>query len=64
VNGSHCSCHGLEGQWEPEETSMKALEHRWFQNNNMPYICESEQDVMELRRVILGEMFEQNILSN
>lgn len=19
VNGSHCSCYGLEGQWEPEE---------------------------------------------
>lgn len=21
VNGSHCSCNGLEGQWSPEETS-------------------------------------------
>lgn len=28
VNGGHCSCYGLEGQWEPEETSLKALEHR------------------------------------
>lgn len=25
VNGSHCSCFGLEGQWEPEETSVIAL---------------------------------------
>lgn len=25
VNGSHCSCHGLEGQWEPEETTVDAL---------------------------------------
>jgi hypothetical protein len=25
VNGSHCSCHGLEGQWEPEATSWDAL---------------------------------------
>ena len=25
VNGSHCSCYGLEGQWEPEETSVVAL---------------------------------------
>lgn len=25
VNGSHCSCYGLEGQWEPEETSIEAL---------------------------------------
>ena len=25
VNGSHCSCYGLEGQWVPEETSLAAL---------------------------------------
>lgn len=25
VNGSHCSCNGLEGQWSPEETSIKFL---------------------------------------
>lgn len=24
VDGSHCSCYGLEGQWEPEETSWAA----------------------------------------
>jgi hypothetical protein len=27
VNGSHCSCMGLEGQWKPEETSWEALAH-------------------------------------
>jgi hypothetical protein len=25
VNGGHCSCYGLEGQWEPEETTWEAL---------------------------------------
>lgn len=25
VDASHCSCHGLEDQWEPEETSVAAL---------------------------------------
>lgn len=25
VTGGHCSCNGLEGQWEPEETSIAAL---------------------------------------
>lgn len=25
VNGSHCSCFGLERQWKPEETSWDAL---------------------------------------
>lgn len=28
VNGSHCSCYGLEGQWQPEETSISALRKR------------------------------------
>lgn len=30
VNGSHshCSCYGLEGQWEPEEVSLLELEDR------------------------------------
>ena len=28
VNGGHCSCYGLEGQWEPEETSIESLRHR------------------------------------
>lgn len=25
VDGSHCSCYGLEGQWLPEETSWEVL---------------------------------------
>lgn len=28
VNGGHCSCNGLEGQWKPEETTAAALIHR------------------------------------
>lgn len=28
VNAGHCSCYGLEGQWEPEETTIEALKHR------------------------------------
>lgn len=28
VNGSHCSCYGLEDQWDPEETSVKLLRDR------------------------------------
>lgn len=30
VNGSHCSCSGLEEQWDPEETSWEALDGRYF----------------------------------
>lgn len=25
VNGSHCSCYNLEGQWDPEKTSYDAI---------------------------------------
>lgn len=28
VNGSHCSCYGLEGQWDPEEVTVDELRHR------------------------------------
>jgi hypothetical protein len=28
VHGSHCSCYGLEGQWEPEETTVESIRHR------------------------------------
>lgn len=28
VNGGHCSCYGLEGQWDPEETNVDVLRHR------------------------------------
>jgi hypothetical protein len=27
VSGGHCSCYGLEGQWEPEEMPLVALRH-------------------------------------
>lgn len=28
VNGGHCSCYGLEGQWDPEETTVEVLRYR------------------------------------
>ncbi|WEM34432.1 hypothetical protein [Xanthomonas phage X1] len=28
VSGGHCSCYGLEGQFEPEETTLEAIVHR------------------------------------
>jgi hypothetical protein len=29
VHGGHCSCYGLEGQWEPEETALESLKLRF-----------------------------------
>lgn len=28
VNADHCSCYGLEGQFQPEETTIEAIKHR------------------------------------
>lgn len=28
VDGSHCSCYELEGQWDPEQTTVEALRYR------------------------------------
>lgn len=41
VHGSHCSCFGLEGQWdeEPEETTVEALRKR---DSLIPSGCESD----------------------
>lgn len=49
VNGSHCSCYGLEGQWEPEEVLLDELENRllngtfveddWSDNNFKEELC-------------------------
>ena len=30
VNGSHCSCYGFEGQFEPEETSIDYIKSEHF----------------------------------
>ncbi len=27
VNGGHCSCNGLEGQWTPEATTWASIHH-------------------------------------
>lgn len=29
VNGGHCSCYGLEGQWDAEETNVESLKQRF-----------------------------------
>lgn len=48
VNASHCSCNGLEGQWEPEETSIAALEKRNFYNEYDGY----DEANQQLKKII------------
>ncbi|WP_405101644.1 hypothetical protein [Oceanobacillus sp. FSL H7-0719] len=50
VNGGHCSCYGLEGQWDEEEVMLKELENRlvnghfgendWSGNEFKKELCE------------------------
>lgn len=44
VNGSHCSCYGLEDQWEPEEVVVKELlnrvQHGYFHSSHKEEIVE------------------------
>lgn len=56
VNGSHCSCYGLENQWEPEETSWDALAMRkwdWIFYYSDEEIYDSENEEYERHRAAL-----------
>lgn len=48
VNASHCSCFGLEGQWEPEETSEEALRYRMEEG----WLASSWRDEKGFRRAM------------
>jgi hypothetical protein len=54
VNGSHCSCYGLEEQFQPEETSVEALEYRMNKGNlgRRVYYSEEGSFKNELRDVL------------
>lgn len=36
VSGSHCSCYGLEDQWDPTEQSLEVVK-RIFKEGNQPF---------------------------
>lgn len=49
VYGDHCSCYGLEGQWEPEPVSEADLEFR-AKNGCLPSQAVYARALAELRR--------------
>jgi hypothetical protein len=53
VWGGHCSCHGLEGQWSPEETSVELLVHLM---NNKDY--RFNQMVSDARQALIDTLTE------
>jgi hypothetical protein len=54
VNGSHCSCYGLEGQWEPEETTVEALRRRMEEGKLGNGERNENSFAYELRKVLDG----------
>lgn len=54
VNGSHGSCCGLEGQWEPEETAIEALRHRMDEGKLGKGEWDENPFADELRKVLDG----------
>ncbi len=55
VNGSHCSCYGLEDQWKPEETNLEVLKLRKYNYGEL------QQD---LTKFLVDFIFEEDVLSN
>ena len=52
VYGSHCSCDGLEGQWEPDEVS---IEHVRAQGKNLSAFSDVEDEFQEPFRKLLSD---------
>lgn len=42
VYGAHCSCYGLEGQWEPEVVTPKALRDRLKEGHGFDFSDEGK----------------------
>ena len=54
VNGGHCSCYGLEGQWSPEGTTVEALQHRLDAGSLGKGDYYGNEFAKELREVLSG----------
>lgn len=46
VEGGHCSCYGLEGQWKPSEVSVAYLLMR-LERGGFPVDCDLVRQVIE-----------------
>lgn len=58
VNGGHCSCYGLEGQWEPEEVTIDVLEYRLNKGNLGVDSWENENRFAKELREVISELKE------
>ena len=55
VHGSHCSCFGLENQWELEEVDIESLAYRVVNGHGLVVNCAtviglSEEDIVKYKK--------------
>jgi len=62
VNGSHCSCNGLEDCWSPEETTYDALMFRIENGQMSTYV--GDEFLKALVKGLIDEMFDREVLEN
>ena len=58
VNGSHCSCYGLEGQWDPEATTWASLKYTMDNGRKFDH-TDPEFKALVLRSVVHSVMDSQ-----
>jgi hypothetical protein len=64
VHGSHCSCYGLEGQWNPEEISYEALMDRLEKTEDHQVERFGAEFTNGLKKGLVDEMFDREVLEN
>ena len=52
VRGSHCSCYGFEGQWEPEAIELAALKARAKQGETRMFTGGYDEDAEKNQKAI------------
>lgn len=52
THGSHCSCHGFEGQFEPEETNLEYLKSERFYFNCGGYDDNADENRKKVKEFI------------
>lgn len=64
VNGSHCSCNGLEGQWSPEETNFEAISMRYTNEYDIERLKRNhgEEVALSMLNLLLTYEIEKNVL--
>ena len=61
VEGSHCSCYGLEGQWNEEEISLEYISHRIENGCFADWASHYEERIKERLRLFIIEELENGL---